>query len=68
MALIEKLTAIGEAIRAKTGKSDLLTLEQMPVEIASIESGSGGNSGGNGSPVLVETVVNLQTSVSITVT
>lgn len=36
MALTNKLSAIGDAIRAKTGKSDLLTLDQMPTEIASI--------------------------------
>lgn len=45
MALIDKLSAIGEAIREKTGKEELLTLEQMPVEIASIVSG-GSSSGG----------------------
>lgn len=39
MALIEKLSAIGEAIRAKTGKTDLLTLDEMPTEIAAIETG-----------------------------
>ena len=44
MALTNKLSAIGEAIRAKTGKEALLTLEQMPLEIASIVSG-GSNSG-----------------------
>lgn len=42
MALTEKLSAIGEAIRAKTGKEDLLTLDEMPTEIASIETGGGG--------------------------
>lgn len=42
MALTNKLSAIGDAIRAKTGKSDLLTLEQMPVEIAAIETGGSG--------------------------
>lgn len=42
MALIEKLNAIGDAIRAKTGGSDKLTLEQMPTEIASITTGGGG--------------------------
>lgn len=39
MELISKLQAIGNAIRSKTGKSDLLTLEQMPLEIASITGG-----------------------------
>jgi hypothetical protein len=39
MALINKLSAIGEAIREKTGKEDLLTLEQMPEEIRGISGG-----------------------------
>ena len=44
MALTDKLSAIGNAIRAKTGKSDLLSLDAMPAEIASIQTGgSGGN-------------------------
>ena len=42
MALIDKLNAIGDAIRAKTGKADKLALDQMPTEIASIETGGGG--------------------------
>lgn len=41
MALTDKLTAIGDAIRAKTGDSEKLTLDQMPTEIASISSGGG---------------------------
>lgn len=36
MALTDKLTNIAEAIRNKTGKTDLMTLAQMPEEIASI--------------------------------
>ena len=39
MALTNKLSAIGDAIRNKTGKSALLTLDQMPREIESIETG-----------------------------
>lgn len=39
MALTDKLSAIGEAIRAKTGKSEKLTLDQMPSEIESITGG-----------------------------
>ena len=40
MALIDKLNAIGDAIRENTGKTDKLTLDEMPNEIASIfESG-----------------------------
>ena len=45
MALIEKLNAIGEAIRAKTGKTEGMTLDDMPLEIASIGGGGGGGSG-----------------------
>lgn len=33
------LTSIADAIREKTGKNDLLTLDQMATEIASIETG-----------------------------
>ena len=41
MALTDKLSAIGAAIREKTGKTELLTLDQMPTEIASITTGGG---------------------------
>lgn len=41
MALIDKLTAIANAIRNKTGKTDPMTLEQMPGEIEGIETGGG---------------------------
>ena len=41
MALINKLSDIGNAIREKTGKTDLLTLDQMPEEIKGIETGGG---------------------------
>lgn len=41
MALINKLEAIGDAIRSKTGKSGKMTLDQMPTEIASIVLGGG---------------------------
>ena len=39
MALTDKLTAIADAIRGKTGKTDGLTLDAMPGEIAGIQSG-----------------------------
>ena len=47
MALTDKLTAIADAIRGKTGKTDGLTLDQMATEIAGIGQGSsdGGASG-----------------------
>ena len=38
---VEELTKIGNAIRAKTGEPDLITLEDMPTKIRSI---GGGNS------------------------
>ena len=34
-----KLSAIGDAIRSKTGNSELLTVDEMPTEIESIEGG-----------------------------
>ena len=40
MAIIDKLTAIADAIRGKTGKTDGLTLEQMATEISDISVGS----------------------------
>ena len=43
MALINKLTAIADAIRGKTGGTDPLTLDQMATEIAGIEAGGGGS-------------------------
>lgn len=45
MALTDKLSAIGVAIREKTGKTDLLTLDAMPAEILAITTGGGGGSG-----------------------
>ncbi len=39
MALTDKLTAIGNAIRAKTGGTDLIPLADMPAAIESIPSG-----------------------------
>lgn len=40
MALTDKLTAVADAIRVKTGKNNKLTLDEMPTEIISINSGS----------------------------
>ena len=42
MALTDKLSNIADAIRGKTGKTDKLSLDQMPLEIAGIVSGGGG--------------------------
>ena len=41
MALTDKLTALGDAIRSKTGKTEKLTLDQMATEIADIQTGGG---------------------------
>lgn len=61
MALIDKLNAIGDAIRAKTGKSDLLSLDAMPAEIASIQTSSGGGSGN-----FVETIKSYEYEITTT--
>lgn len=42
MALTDKLTAIADAIRAKTGETGKMTLEQMPAKIGGISGGGGG--------------------------
>lgn len=52
MALTNKLSAIGDAIRAKTGKSEKLTLDSMVTEINSITTG--GSGGGGTTPTLEE--------------
>lgn len=41
MALTNKLTAIADAIREKTGTENKLTLDEMPVAIAGITTGEG---------------------------
>lgn len=41
MALTNKLSAIGSAIREKTGGTELLTLDAMPVAIQGIQAGGG---------------------------
>lgn len=41
MALTNKLSAIGDAIREKTGTTDLLKLDEMPTAISNIKSGGG---------------------------
>lgn len=39
MALTDKLTAIANAIRSKTGETEKMTLDQMPTKIGAIETG-----------------------------
>ena len=43
-ALDTQLTSIADAIRAKTGRPASLTIDEMPTEIASIQTGGGGGS------------------------
>ena len=45
MALTDKLTAIANAIRSKTGSTNAMTLDEMATEISNISVGSGGSSG-----------------------
>ena len=47
MAPIDKLTAVAEAIRSKTGKTESMTLEQMATEIAGIQTGDNWIGDGN---------------------
>lgn len=39
MALIEKLSAIGQAIRDKTGATNLMSLDEMAIAISTISGG-----------------------------
>ena len=43
MGLTEKLKAIADAIRSKTGETELLTLDAMPSAIEGIQTGGGGS-------------------------
>lgn len=43
MSVNEKMTAIADAIRGKTGGTEPLTLDQMAAAISSIETGGGGS-------------------------
>jgi hypothetical protein len=61
MALTDKLTAIADAIRGKTGKTDGLTLDQMAAEIAGIEAGGGG-----ALELIFETSFNVAASITST--
>lgn len=54
MALTDKLVAIAAAIREKAGTSEKLTLEEMPIAIAAIETGGGGSGDDSGVPNPIE--------------
>ena len=51
MALTDKLTAIADAIRAKDGTTDTMTLAEMPGKIAAIQTGGGGSSSASSNDV-----------------
>lgn len=53
MSINSKMTAIADAIRGKTGKTEEMTLDQMATEITSIETGGSGEN-------LLDYVGNLQ--------
>lgn len=53
MALTDKLVAIADAIRGKTGGAEPLTLDQMATEIAGIQAGGGGGEGGDSGEIVL---------------
>lgn len=61
MALTNKLTAIADAIRGKTGKTDPLTLDGMATAIAGIQAGGGGS---EAVELLYETTFSVAESIS----
>lgn len=63
MALTDKLTAIADAIRSKTGKTDGMTLDQMPGEIEGIEAG-GGSGGGELDALFNKTITEVSTKAT----
>lgn len=62
MALTNKLTAIADAIRSKTGKSDVMTLDGMVTEIASI---TGGGSTTDNRTYFVKDTVRVDTTLKL---
>ncbi len=63
MSVNAKMTAIADAIRGKTGKSDPLTLDQMAVEIAGF-----GQGGGIGAIKLIDVDITVEASTATAVT
>lgn len=48
MSVNEKMTALADAIRSKTGETKLLSLDEMVISIQGIEAGGGGGSSSGG--------------------
>lgn len=63
MALTDKLTAIGDAIREKESSTDLIPLADMPDRIRALSSGGG--SGGGGDDVIRQSVKDLMDFTSV---
>ena len=55
MAITNKLTAIGDAIRNKTGSNNTMKLDEMVTEISNISVGSGSSSVDNKTYIVKET-------------
>lgn len=55
MAITNKLTAIADAIRSKTGSTNTMTLDEMVTEISNISVGSGSSSVDNKTYIVKET-------------
>ena len=55
MAITNKLTAIGDAIRSKTGSTNTMTLDEMVTEISNISVGSGSSGVDNKRYIVKET-------------
>ena len=66
MALTNKLTAIADAIRGKTGKTEEMTLDQMATEIAGIVAGGGsaGIQSASGTYVLTEDAASMSIDIN----
>lgn len=63
MGLIEKLTAVADAIRSKTGSTDEMTLDQMAAAISGIETGGGSSAFHSGSFTPAENVLTATVDV-----
>lgn len=55
---ITDLTALGDAIRAKTGSNATMTVAQMATAVASISGGGGSSSGGGWTPTTFTNITN----------
>lgn len=67
LAYKSDFVAVADSIRAKTGASESMAFPDGFVEaVEGIQTGGGTAGGGDGSPAVGESVVNIGVSVSIT--